>query len=92
MRLKFGTLLHPFCDLQEGLVGKILELLRGINEQTIIEKLQEGRGVGGDVHQRQLGALIDEQRGLLADVLFSVSCQTALSKGDVLLLLQYLRE
>ncbi|XP_065186434.1 nuclear pore complex protein Nup205-like [Sycon ciliatum] len=91
---ELSTLATNFTDglIKEGLVGKILELLRGINEQTIIEKLQEGRGVGGDVHQRQLGALIDEQRGLLADVLFSVSCQTALSKGDVLLLLQYLRD
>ena len=87
-----GTFLCVCVHLQDGLVGKILDLLKDIDQQKIIEKLQEHRGVGGDVHRRQLCTIIEEQRCLLADILFSVCCQTALSKNDTILLINYLRQ
>ena len=89
--LRFCSLFCCALCAKDGLVGKILELLKEVDEKKILARLDDHRGIGGDVHRRQLCAIIEEQRCLLSDILFSISCQTPLSKNDTVQLLNYLR-
>ena len=69
----------------------MLDLLSNLTQQNELKKLQDGQAIGNEKHQRQLIDLITEQRLLLADSLFCISCQTPLSKAETLKIFGYLR-
>ena len=86
-------LVKGFTDeLQEnGLVRKIFDLLAAVDVRDELNKLERGRGVGGDKHRNLLIRLIDDQRLALAQCLYCWACQNPLSKDDVRALVAFLK-
>ena len=78
--------------LDNGLVKQIFDLLRGIDVQNELSRLERGGGVGDQKHRALLSSLIHDQRQILSDCLLTLSCQEPLNKVSCLELLRYLRE
>ena len=87
------ALITSFTDqlFEDGLVGKILSLLDQITVEGELEKLTRGVAVGDAKHRRQLVALIEEQRGCLADSLLYWATQNPFPKQDTLKVMDYLK-
>ncbi|XP_046581767.1 nuclear pore complex protein Nup205-like [Haliotis rubra] len=78
--------------VEEGLVNKILDLIRSVSEVTEMDKLQKDRALGPPKHRKQVVELFREIKLSLAECLFCLACQQPLSKGDTLRLIAHLRE
>ena len=78
--------------LDNGLVKQIFDQLRKIDVQEELSRLEKGGGVGDQRHRALLSYLVSDQRQILSDCLFTLSCQEPLRKNSCLELIQYLRE
>ena len=78
--------------LDNGLVKQIFDLLRKIDVQDELSRLEKGGGVGDQRHRALLSYLVSDQRQVLSDCLFTLSCQEPLNKKSCLELIRYLRE
>ena len=63
-----------------------------IDVQNELVRLEKGGGVGDQRHRALLSYLISDQRQILSDCLFTLSCQDPLNKKNCLELLHFLRE
>lgn len=77
---------------EEGLVGKLLELLSSITVEGELATLARGKGIGGPQHRQEIVELVTEQRTVLADCLLFWVCQTPLPKQGTLKVLWYLQK
>ena len=78
--------------LDNGLVKQIFDLLRKIDVQEELSRLEKGGGVGDQRHRALLSYFISDQRQILSDCLFTLSCQEPLSKNSCLDLIRYFRD
>ena len=76
---------------ENGLVEKILKLLKNFTVEGELEKLHKGRAVGSERHKTQLVDLIEEQRSLLAKCLFYWTCQNPFPADQTIVVLRHLK-
>uniref|UniRef100_T1JB70 Partial AB-hydrolase lipase domain-containing protein n=1 Tax=Strigamia maritima TaxID=126957 RepID=T1JB70_STRMM len=76
--------------LEEGLFRKILDLLLEMDLAKEIDKLQKNRGLGSPRHRKQVVDLIIETKQTLAECIYCLACQSALSSEHTLQLLAFL--
>ncbi|KAG7522445.1 nuclear pore complex protein Nup205 [Solea senegalensis] len=76
--------------MTQGLTKRILTLVSEINVTREFERLQKERGLGNEKHRKEVSDLINECRQVLADSLFSWTCQSPLTKDDTLALIGHL--
>lgn len=71
------NLVTPFTDqlFADGLVRKILSLLKTITVECELSVLAKAKGVGGPQHRQQVVDLVTDQRAALADCLLYWACQ-----------------
>ena len=88
-----STLIMNFTNelFEDGLVEKILKLLKDVTVEGELAKLHKGRAVGGERHKAQLVDLIEEQRSLLAECLFYWACQNPFPSEQTIVLLHHLK-
>ncbi|KAI4886720.1 hypothetical protein NFI96_014775 [Prochilodus magdalenae] len=86
------SLTTRFTDelMAQGLTKQILNLVSDINVTREFERLQKERGLGNEKHRKEVSDLIKECRQSLAECLFAWTCQSPLSKDDMLALIGYL--
>ncbi|KAL7982496.1 hypothetical protein Chor_010094, partial [Crotalus horridus] len=75
--------------MEQGLTHKILTLVSQIDVNIEFEKLQKERGLGSEKHRKEVADLIKECRQALAESLFVWTCQSPLSRDDILILISY---
>ena len=88
-----STLIMNFTNelFENGLVEKILKLLKGFSVEGELDKLHKGRAVGDDRHRVQLVDLIEEQRSLLSECLFYWACQNPFPSEQAIAMLRHLK-
>ena len=77
---------------EEGLVGKLLDLLSSITVEGELAALAKGKGIGGPQHRQEIVELVTEQRTVLADCLLFWVCQTPLPRQETLKVLRCLQK
>ncbi|KAG8138021.1 hypothetical protein E2320_003954 [Naja naja] len=78
--------------MEQGLTHKILTLVSQIDVNIEFEKLQKERGLGSEKHRKEVADLIKECRQALAESLFVWTCQSPLTRDDILILISYLEK
>lgn len=78
--------------LENGLITRILELLKSMDLTKELELLQNNLALGGPTHRKQITDTFNSIKLLLADCLFILSCQSGLNKSSMLALIQHLKE
>lgn len=81
-----------FKNNPDGLVEKILKLLKEINVENELEKLAEGKAIKDAQHKQQIVDLIDETKYALADCLFYWACQNPFPQATILEVLKELKQ
>lgn len=76
---------------EDGLVEKILDLLKNLTVNGELEKLRKGCAVGDEKHKAQLIDLIEEQRNLLAECIFYWVCQNPFPSEQTIATLRHLK-
>ncbi|XP_066540333.1 nuclear pore complex protein Nup205 [Hoplias malabaricus] len=86
------SLTTRFTDelMAQGLTKQILNLVSEISITREFEKLQKERGLGNEKHRKEVSDLVKECRQSLAESLFAWTCQSPLSKDDILALICHL--
>uniref|UniRef100_A0A3P8UYZ2 Nucleoporin 205 n=1 Tax=Cynoglossus semilaevis TaxID=244447 RepID=A0A3P8UYZ2_CYNSE len=92
LSVELVALTTRFTDelMSQGLTKRILNLMSEISVTREFEKLQKERGLGNEKHRKEVSYLINECRQVLADSLFSWTCQSPLTKDDTLALISHL--
>ncbi|KAK7605078.1 hypothetical protein V9T40_006936 [Parthenolecanium corni] len=75
----------------EGLLEKVLGVLKHMDLAKEIEILQRNRAVGGAKHHHTVVVLFEEIRQILADIVFLYSAQAGLYKQSLFSLINFLR-
>ncbi|XP_077372044.1 nuclear pore complex protein Nup205 [Festucalex cinctus] len=86
------SLTTHFTDelMSQGLTNHILTLVNEVNLTREFERLQNVRGLGNEKHRKEVSDLIQECRQVLAESLFAWTCQSPLTKDDILALIGHL--
>lgn len=78
--------------LKNGIIIRLLDLLKSLDLSKEIDKLQQNAALGGPKHRRQVIDLFNEIRLLLAETVFLWSANCGLVKDCTVALIGYLRE
>ncbi|CAG0902070.1 unnamed protein product, partial [Darwinula stevensoni] len=87
-----AALLGSYVDelVQEGLVSKILKLLKEMDMEKEMGKLGENRALGDRRHRHQVMKMYQETQLALAQTIFCLAAQKGLSRSDLSRLLSHL--
>lgn len=93
MREEVEDILMEYTDdlLKNGLITRILDLLKSLDLSQEIEKLQQNAALGGPKHRHQVIGLFNEIRLILAETVFLWSANSGLPKEPATSLISYIR-
>lgn len=77
---------------ENGLVKKIINLLKGMDIDKELNKLMEGQAIKDTKHKQQIVNLINETTQALGECLFYWACQSPLPKDSLLMILSELKK
>ncbi|ESP04618.1 hypothetical protein LOTGIDRAFT_237278 [Lottia gigantea] len=77
--------------LKDGIVNKILDVIKPMDLTIELDKLQRERALGTPKHRKQVTDIFNEIKLNLAECIFCLACQQPLNKSDTLRLLAHLK-
>lgn len=78
--------------LKNGLITRLLDLLKTLDLSKEVELLQQNAALGGPKHRKQVINLFNEIRFVLAETVFLWSANSGLTKDCTVAVINYLRE
>ncbi|XP_055955132.1 nuclear pore complex protein Nup205 [Patella vulgata] len=86
-------IITQFTDqlIEEGIVNKILDVIKTMDLTIELDKLQKERALGPPKHRKQVTDMFNEMKLNLAESIFCLACQQPLRKSDTQRLIAHLK-